>query len=136
MSPSLHQPAGAHVAVLRERRLEAAVDEALADSFPASDPPAWNQGVARPVPGDAVQNPGVVPRQRDHDAARTGTSGVIDVSRGHGSARTFVQALVSLAGAAGLALLVPVAILLVGLPFVLALRGLVDVFSLLLAAFR
>ena len=41
--------------------------------------------------------------------------------------RTFLQGLVSLAGAAGIALLVPFAILLVGLPVVLAVRGVLEV---------
>jgi hypothetical protein len=36
----------------RSRRLaaEEAVDAVLADSFPASDPPSWNPGLARPSP--------------------------------------------------------------------------------------
>ena len=31
-----------HVAVRRERQTEVAMDDTLAASFPASDPPAWN----------------------------------------------------------------------------------------------
>jgi hypothetical protein len=27
------------------------IDDALADTFPASDPPAWTPGIARPIPG-------------------------------------------------------------------------------------
>jgi hypothetical protein len=52
--------------------------------------------------------------------------GIIDVSR-PSAERTFFQGLVSLAGAAGIALLAPFAILLVGLPVALAVRGLLAV---------
>jgi hypothetical protein len=41
-----------HVAVRRERQTEVALDDAVAASFPASDPPAWNPGIARPIPVD------------------------------------------------------------------------------------
>jgi hypothetical protein len=43
------------------------------------------------------------------------------------STRTFAQALVSLAGAASLTLLVPLAVLAVGLPLALAVRALLEV---------
>ena len=41
--------------------------------------------------------------------------------------RTFIDALISLAGAAGIALLVPFVILLIGMPVALAVRGLLEV---------
>jgi hypothetical protein len=108
-------------------RLEAerAIDDVLADSFPASDPPSWNPGVSRPEPA-------AVPMR--HQAtwseaidARAMRAGVIDVSRPTLGARTYVDALVSLVGAAGIAWLVPLAILLIGVPIALTVRGLLEV---------
>ena len=89
--------------------------------------------MARPIPVGA---------SRDHandsrlSAARDETTspGAIDVSRRHGSEWTLLRALVSLAGAAGIALLVPFAILVVGLPIALAVRGLLEVFVRLFPA--
>jgi hypothetical protein len=41
----------------RSSRLAAewALDEVLADSFPASDPPSWNPGIARPDPSVGLE---------------------------------------------------------------------------------
>ena len=83
---------------------ERAIDDVLADSFPASDPPSWNPGMTRVA--------------LDVD--------FIDVSRPARGGRTFLHGLVSLAGAAGIALAVPFVILLIGLPVALAVRGLVE----------
>jgi hypothetical protein len=38
----------------RERDMTRLVDETLEDSFPASDPPSWTAGVARPAPARQV----------------------------------------------------------------------------------
>jgi hypothetical protein len=61
---------------------------------------------------------------------------VIGVSGPYGSERTLLQALISLTGAAGLALLVPFAILLLGLPIALSVRGLLEVFLWLFPGIR
>jgi hypothetical protein len=105
---------------------ERALDEALADSFPASDPPSWNPGIVRLGPADHVTR-GAAPAK---DAGRTlRMADVVAVSRPAHADRTFLQALVSLFGAAGLALLMGVAILLIGLPIALVVRGLLEAIS-------
>jgi hypothetical protein len=101
---------------------ERAIDDVLRDSFPASDPPSWNPGIARPDPSvhePAEDTPTIEVR------AGAGAIDIIDVSRPHVE-RTFVQALVSLAGASAISLTVPFVVLLIGLPFALAVRGLLE----------
>ena len=106
----------------RRRRLaaERAFDEVLADSFPASDPPSWNPGIARPDPGAGLESDA-----ESFKAPRIAASDIVEMSRPSGG-RTVLRGLVSLAGASGIALLVPFAILLVGLPVVLTVRGLLE----------
>jgi hypothetical protein len=53
----------------------------------------------------------------------------VAVSRPANADRTFLQALVSLFGAAGLALLMGGAVLLIGLPVALVLRGVLEAIS-------
>jgi len=99
-----------------------AIDDVLAGTFPASDPPAWTPGMARPAP--EVWTPADAPAD------------VIDVSRPAGSERTFARNLASLFGAAGVALLLPVVVLAVGTPVALALRGLLKAAQWLVAMIR
>ena len=120
-----------HVDDLRDRRdrleAERAIDDVLADSFPASDPPSWNPGVTRlNLDGHLVyRSSGHTPISHagERDA---GFTDVVDVSQPTRRGRTFLQALASLAGAAGIALAVPFVILLIGLPVALAVRGVLE----------
>ena len=63
----------------RQARLaaERAIDEVLADSFPASDPPSWNPGIIRPHPADGFAT-AAAPAQDGHE--RLHMADVIDVS--------------------------------------------------------
>jgi hypothetical protein len=70
--------------------------------------------------------------ENPHGEAVNVKGDVIDVSLPR-TKRTFVQALASLAGAAGIALLVPFAILLIGLPVALVIRGIAEAIGWLLA---
>ena len=105
---------------------EQALDAVLADSFPASDPPSWNPGFARPSPAVGLESRAEALEFIADSDAPTGASDIIDVSRASRASRTFLQGVGSLAGAAGIALLVPFAILLVGLPVALVIRGLLE----------
>ena len=101
----------------------------LKGSFPASDPPSWNPGVARPDPSvhELVEDaPIKVP-------VGGGAIDIIDVSRPNAE-RTFLQAVVSFAGAGAISLTVPFVILLIGLPFALAIRGLLEAIDWLFGA--
>jgi hypothetical protein len=112
---------------LSERRnrldTERAIDEVLAESFPASDPPSWNPGVSRPAPPVSMHHEATRSERTDANAGRTG-AGVV-VSRPEADS-TFVGGLISLAGAAGIALLVPFVILLIAMPVALTVRGLLE----------
>lgn len=118
-----------HVIEVEDRRqtlaAERAVDSALADSFPASDPPSWTPGIARPQPSRSADESTDTSVRHGSDVSVTED---VIVSRREGG-RTFLQNLLSLAGAVGIALLVPVAILLVGLPIALVVRGIVEAIS-------
>ena len=108
---------------------ERAIDDVLKGSFPASDPPSWNPGVARPDPSvhETVEDaPIKVP-------VGGGAIDIIDVSRPHAE-RTFLQAVVSFAGAGAISLTVPFVILLIGFPFALAIRGLLEAIAWLFGA--
>jgi hypothetical protein len=113
---------------------EGAIDEVLADSFPASDPPSWNPGVVRPDPvigtaGDELRFPD--PRRADAVEREASADRPGEVANATATNRTFFQGLASLAAVAGIAVLVPIAILLVGFPVALVIRGLLEAIGLL-----
>jgi hypothetical protein len=122
---ALHAEAEADADAL-ERGLaaERAVDSVLADSFPASDPPSWTLGIAHPPAEREATSVEAMPPE--HRAVGSAKSDVIDVYRPGTDGRTFLEGLVSLAGAAGIALLVPFVILLIGMPIALAVTGVVE----------
>ena len=106
---------------------ERAIDDVLADSFPASDPPSWNPGITRlDLDVDLAHRASGQTLLTDAGERGNGFTDVIDVSRPTRGGRTFLQGLVSLAGAAGIALAVPFVILLIGMPIALAVRGLLE----------
>ena len=116
----------------RDRRdrlaAERAIDDVLADSFPASDPPSWNPGITRlDLDGHLVYGSSEYSPVTSAADRAAGLIEVVDVSRPTRGGRTFLQGLVSLPGAAGIALAFPIVILLIWLPVMLAVRGLLEV---------
>lgn len=106
---------------------ERALDQILADSFPASDPPSWTLGVTRREPVRRTSNS----EARAGGGARSdhlerGRIDVLDVSLPRDTGRPLLRALVSSAGAVGIALLFPFVILLAGVPLALAVRGIAE----------
>jgi hypothetical protein len=53
-----------------------AIDDTLAATFPASDPPAWTPGIARPAP-----DPPTVGNRPAQDETSGGQADAIDTSR-------------------------------------------------------
>jgi hypothetical protein len=109
------------------------IDDVLGHTFPASDPPAWSTGIARPAPrtGAAAYSGGA------EDAANGLRAPAPRHAPPQGAPeRTFAQAFVSLLGAAGIGLLFPVVILAVGVPLALAGRGVFAAAQWLLALVR
>ncbi|MEO8095938.1 MAG: hypothetical protein ABI632_13540 [Pseudolysinimonas sp.] len=122
--------------VFAERRtqltVDQAMDEALAESFPASDPPSWNPGIARPAAENSAA-PAIDVSARDFRQAASPDAGEIELSGRTTDQQTYAQMLTSIAGISGIALLVPFVILLVGLPVALSVRGLVEAIGWLVA---
>ena len=120
------------VGELRDRRgrlaAERALDDVLADSFPASDPPSWNPGITRLALGGnlADRASGHTPLT-DAGARWAGLSDVVDVSRQQAKdVRFFKDWSPSLERRASRSWC-PFVILLIGLPIALAVRGLLEV---------
>jgi hypothetical protein len=128
-----------------EDRTEADLDEALVESFPASDPPAWNQGMVRPEPTEAGRLEGSeagrlggpeAGRLEGSEAERPTRAALrLSYAAPHVDGfvysaaeprRTVLQSFAAQAGALGVILLVPFAILALGAPIMVAIRALLE----------
>lgn len=128
------EPASAHaadVALLRPTTSpspvigarERKVDQVLADSFPASDPPPWTLG--------RVTGPPVAPTDTTSDDEAVWSSHTTVIVSG--AKRTAWQWMATGVGALALGLSIPLAILTVGTPVALAARAIIDVAAWLAA---
>ena len=110
------------------------MDQVLADSFPASDSPSWTLGVARAASPGRTGRVGFADEAAVEVSARepATTGDVIDVPvpRTKG---TRLQGLVSRRGAAGIAMLVTVAVVPIVLPLARVARGVADAIGWLVA---
>jgi hypothetical protein len=103
-----------------------AIEDVLLGTFPASDPPSWSPVMARPAPE-------APPAAAPDDAGDAGAP--VDGPRSAPTLPTVAEALTSLAAAAGVVLLFPIAVLVVGGPLALAVRGLLEVVRWVVGAF-
>jgi hypothetical protein len=110
--------------MLRTQWTPQAIDDVLAGTFPASDPPAWTPGMARPAPEIARRRSDTSTAYDERDHVRS--PGAIDEPQRSDAGRMLLQAVWTLLGAAGIALLFPLAILAVGTPVALVIRGLLE----------
>jgi hypothetical protein len=96
---------------------ERQIDDVLSSSFPASDPPSWTPGAAEI---DAVETPSPVPipASPENDPCRA------DGTAGTSPERSFLREVGAIVGAFGLALLVPLFVVL--LPLALLYRLVLD----------
>ena len=88
--------------------------------------------LARPEPVRRASSVEARPGAKS-DHREAGRIDILDVSLPPDTRRPFLRALASLAGAAGIALLFPFAILLVGLPVALVVRGIAEAVGWLVA---
>jgi hypothetical protein len=94
----------------------------------------WERSPGPGASGEGPQHPRVEPVAAPHADSRV-DDGVrtVDASPTYEDRRTFGQGIVSFAGAVGIALIAPLAILLIGLPIAVGVRGIVEAVNWILA---